>query len=60
MVSFPIVDSHVHVNEPGRSEWDPETLEEHAFDFEKSRRIFRESNARFRAALDGGPGPHAA
>ena len=33
---------------PGRSEWDPETLEEHDFDFEKSRRIFREANARFR------------
>ena len=32
---------------PGRSEWDPETLEEHPFDFEKSRRIFRAANARF-------------
>ena len=32
---------------PGRSEWDAETLEEHPFDFDKSRRIFREANARF-------------
>lgn len=32
---------------PGRSEWDPETLEEAPFDFEKSRRTFREANARF-------------
>ena len=35
---------------PGRSEWDAETLEEQPFDFEKSRRIFREANARFNAA----------
>ena len=35
---------------PGRSEWDPETLEERPFDFDKSRRIFREANARFNAA----------
>ena len=35
---------------PGRSEWDPETLEEQPFDIDKSRRIFREANARFRAA----------
>lgn len=32
---------------PGRSEWDPETLEESAFDIDKSRRIFAEANARF-------------
>lgn len=32
---------------PGRSEWDPETLEERPFDFDKSRRIFREANQRF-------------
>ncbi len=32
---------------PGRSEWDAETLQESPFDFEKSRRIFREANARF-------------
>lgn len=37
---------------PGRSEWDPETLEEHDFDFEKSRRIFREANARFAAGKE--------
>ena len=35
---------------PGRSEWDPETLEERPFDVEKSRRIFREANARFASA----------
>ena len=35
---------------PGRSEWDPETLEEHAFDFDKSRRLFTEANHRFSAA----------
>ncbi len=34
----------------GRSEWDPETLEEAPFDFDKSRRIFREANARFSSA----------
>lgn len=34
---------------PGRSEWDPETFEEHPFDFDKSRRIFRDANARFAA-----------
>ena len=34
---------------PGRSEWDPETLEERPFDIEKSRRIFRQANARFAA-----------
>lgn len=32
---------------PGRSEWDPETLEEGKFDFDKSRKIFREANERF-------------
>ena len=37
---------------PGRSQWDPETLEEHAFDFDNSRRIFRDANARFAAAQD--------
>ena len=35
---------------PGRSEWDPESLEERPFDIEKSRRIFREANARFLSA----------
>ncbi|MEM7222145.1 MAG: hypothetical protein AAF495_04150 [Pseudomonadota bacterium] len=34
---------------PGRSEWDPETLEEQPFDVEKSRRIFKAANARFAA-----------
>lgn len=32
---------------PGRSEWDPETLQERDFDIEKSRRIFTEANERF-------------
>ena len=32
---------------PGRSEWDPENLQESAFDVEKARRTFREANARF-------------
>lgn len=32
---------------PGRSEWNPETLQEAPFDFEKSRRIFQEANERF-------------
>lgn len=31
----------------GRSEWDPETLEERPYDIENARRIFREANARF-------------
>ncbi|MEM7562707.1 MAG: hypothetical protein AAF353_06615 [Pseudomonadota bacterium] len=31
----------------GRSEWDPETLEERDFDIDKSRRLFREANERF-------------
>ena len=39
---------------PGRSEWDPETLEERPFDFDKSRRIFRDANRRFAAAKNGG------
>jgi len=34
---------------PGRSEWDPETLEERPFDVERSRRLFREANERFAA-----------
>ena len=34
---------------PGRSEWDPETHEERPFDFDKTRRIFREANERFAA-----------
>ena len=32
---------------PGRSEWNPETLTKSDYDFDKSRRIFREANARF-------------
>ena len=32
---------------PGRSEWDPETLEERPYNVENARRIFREANARF-------------
>ena len=35
---------------PGRSEWDPETLEERPFDVERSRRLFREANDRFNKA----------
>ena len=31
---------------PGRSEWDPETLEERPYDIENARRIFREANRR--------------
>ncbi len=34
---------------PGRSEWDPETLEERPFDLEAARRTFRVANERFRA-----------
>ena len=34
---------------PGRSEWDPETLEERPYDIEKARRIFREANERARS-----------
>lgn len=37
---------------PGRSEWDPETLHEAPFDFDKSRKIFKAANARFAAARD--------
>jgi predicted metal-dependent enzyme (double-stranded beta helix superfamily) len=32
-----------------RSEWDPESLEEQAYDVEKARRTFAEANARFSA-----------
>ena len=32
---------------PGRSEWDPETLEEWPFDIERARRTFKNANARF-------------
>jgi len=32
---------------PGRSEWDPETLEERPYDIDKTRRIFARANARF-------------
>ena len=35
---------------PGRSEWDPETLEERPFDVESARRMFREANERFTRA----------
>jgi predicted metal-dependent enzyme (double-stranded beta helix superfamily) len=34
---------------PGRSEWDPETLRERAFDLEAARDLFREANERFEA-----------
>jgi predicted metal-dependent enzyme (double-stranded beta helix superfamily) len=34
---------------PGRSEWNPETLEERPYDVENARRIFREANARFQS-----------
>ena len=36
---------------PGRSEWDPETLEERPFDVESARRMFREANERFTRAV---------
>lgn len=36
---------------PGRSEWDPETLEERPFDVEKARQSFREANERFKVAV---------
>lgn len=36
---------------PGRSEWDPETLEESVYDIDKARRIFAQANKRF--ALGG-------
>ncbi len=32
---------------PGRSEWNPETLQEGPFDIEKSRRTFAAASARF-------------
>jgi predicted metal-dependent enzyme (double-stranded beta helix superfamily) len=32
-----------------RSEWDPETLEEHPYDVEKAKRVFLEANERLRA-----------
>jgi predicted metal-dependent enzyme (double-stranded beta helix superfamily) len=32
---------------PGRSEWDPETLEERPFDLDAARASFREANERF-------------
>ena len=35
---------------PGRSEWDPETLDERPFDLEAARATFREANERFKAA----------
>ncbi len=35
---------------PGRSEWDPESLEERPFDVEGARRLFREANERFPSA----------
>jgi len=40
---------------PGRSEWDPETLTERAFDVERTRRRFQEANARFRAGFEREP-----
>lgn len=36
-----------------RSEWDPQTLEERAFDIEHAKRVFEESNQRLRAARFG-------
>ena len=32
-----------------RSEWDPETLTERAYDVDKNMRLFKEANARFAA-----------
>jgi len=32
---------------PGRSDWDPETLTERAYDVDRARRLFAEANARF-------------
>lgn len=37
---------------PGRSEWDPETLQERPYDVEATRRAFREANQRFQAVQD--------
>lgn len=39
---------------PGRSEWDPETLEERAFDIDNARRIFSEANERFNSLASAG------
>jgi predicted metal-dependent enzyme (double-stranded beta helix superfamily) len=39
-----------------RSEWDPQTLEERAFDLDRAKRVFEESNRRLRAAKLGAPG----
>jgi predicted metal-dependent enzyme (double-stranded beta helix superfamily) len=36
-----------------RSEWDPQTLEERAFDLEHAKRVFEESNQRLHAAKVG-------
>ena len=36
-----------------RSEWDPQTFEERAFDLEHAKRGFEESNQRLRAAKLG-------
>jgi hypothetical protein len=36
-----------------RSEWDPQTFEERAFDLEHAKRVFEESNQRLRAAKLG-------
>ena len=33
---------------PGRSEWDPEGLQQRPFDMERARRLFDEASARFR------------
>ncbi len=37
-----------------RSEWDPETLTERAYDVDKNMRLFKEANARFDAHPAGG------
>ncbi len=37
-----------------RSEWDPETLTERAYDIDKNMRLFKEANARFAAHPAGG------
>ena len=34
-----------------RSEWDPETLEERAFDVESARKVFADANERFLGTL---------
>jgi len=38
---------------PGRSEWDPETLEQRPYDIDKTRRLFAQANARFNGELNG-------